>query len=75
MNGQPAKGTYISRGVGVCNTPTPAPTQPIADTMRNTIRFETYEILQTDGTPIGSIMTEGLNAGAPSPPGPPRREC
>ena len=71
VNGQPAKGTFISRGVGVCVSPTPVPAQAIADTTRNTIRFETYEILQSDGTPVGTIMTNGLNAGGPSPPGPP----
>ena len=36
------------------------------------MRYETYEILQSDGTPVGTIMTEGLNAGGPSPPGHPR---
>jgi hypothetical protein len=71
VNGQPAKGAYISRGVGVCVSPTPVAGQPLADTTRNTIRYETYEILQTDGTPVGTIMTAGLNAGGPSPPGPP----
>src|ERR1700738_4141011 len=40
VNGQPAKGTFISRGVGVCLSPTPVRGQPIADISRNTIRFE-----------------------------------
>jgi hypothetical protein len=70
VNGQPAKGTYTSRGVVVCTTTTLNPSQPIADTGWNTLRYETYEILQNDGTPVGTIMTSGLNAGAPSPPGP-----
>jgi len=71
VNGQPAKGTYISRAVAVCVSPTPIPGQPIADTSWNSIRYETFEILQSDGTPVGTIMTCGLNNGAPSPPGPP----
>src|SRR5271165_2991598 len=32
VNGHPAKGTYVSRGVGVCMSPTATPRQPIADT-------------------------------------------
>jgi uncharacterized protein (TIGR03437 family) len=71
VNGQPAQGTYVSGALNVCLSPTPNPSQPVADTTRNSIRYETYEILQTDGTPVGTIMTEGLNAGGPSPPGPP----
>lgn len=64
VNGQPAKGTYTSRAVGVYPSPTPIPGQPIADTTWNTMRYETYEILQSDGTLVGTIMTNGLNAGA-----------
>jgi hypothetical protein len=52
VNGQPAKGTYVSRGTAVCITPTPIPSKPIADTSWATIRYETYEILQSDGTPV-----------------------
>lgn len=71
VNGQPAKGTYVSRAENICVTPTPVAGQPLADTTDNSMRYETYEILQNDGTPVGTIMTEGLNAGGPSPPGPP----
>jgi uncharacterized protein (TIGR03437 family) len=71
VNGQPAKGTYVSRAVDVCLSPSPIAGQPLADTTHNSMRYETYEILQSDGTPVGTIMTEGLNAGGPSPPGPP----
>lgn len=70
VNGQPAKGTYVSRAVNLCISPTPVAGQPIADTTHNSIRFETFEILQSDGTPVGTIMTQGLNVGGPSPPGP-----
>ncbi len=71
VNGQPATGTYVSRAVNICVTPTPIAGQPLADTTHNSMRYETYEILQSDGTPVGTVMTEGLNAGGPSPPGPP----
>src|SRR5580700_5722309 len=32
VNGQPARGTYTSRGVSVCTTPAPVASQPVADT-------------------------------------------
>jgi hypothetical protein len=35
------------------------------------LRDETYEILQSDGTPVGTVMTFGFSSGMPSPPGPP----
>jgi hypothetical protein len=70
VNGQPASGAYVSQAVNICVSPTPVPSQPVADTTHNSMRYETYEILQTDGTPVGTVMTEGLNAGGPSPPGP-----
>lgn len=73
VNGQPAKGTYTNRGVSVCTSPTPRPgVDAISDTTWPSIRDETYEILQSDGTtPVGTIMTYGLSSGMPSPPGPP----
>ena len=71
VNGHPAKGTWVDRGMGLCLTPTPGPSQSIADTTQDSIRYQTYEILQSDGTPVGTIMTNGLNLGGPSPPGPP----
>jgi uncharacterized protein (TIGR03437 family) len=70
VNGQPAKGAYVSRAENICVGPTAVAGQPIADTTHNSMRYETYEILQSDGTPVGTVMTEGLNAGGPSPPGP-----
>jgi hypothetical protein len=48
------------------------PWHAIPDTTRASIRYETYEILQSDGvTPVGTVMTNGMNNGGPSPPGPP----
>ena len=71
VNGQPAKGTYASQAVSIC-VPTPVPGQELADTTYNSMRYETDEILQTDGTSVGTIMTEGLNAGDHLRPGHPR---
>jgi len=70
VNGQPAKGTYVSSGATICVSPTPVAGQPIADVSTGPMVYETYEILQPDGTPVGSIMANGLRVAAPSPPGP-----
>jgi uncharacterized protein (TIGR03437 family) len=72
VNGQPARGTYAVRGTSVCMSPTPTPGAfTISDTTWNSKRDETFEILQSDGiTPVGTIMTIGLNSGSPTPPGP-----
>jgi hypothetical protein len=74
VNGDPARGTYVGRAVGVCLSPTPtAGVDAIADISANSLRDETYYILQSDGsTPIGAIMVNGLNGSvSPRPPGPP----
>jgi uncharacterized protein (TIGR03437 family) len=72
INGQPARGTYAARGTSVCMSTTPtAGAFTISDTTWNSRRDETFEILQSDGvTPVGTIMTIGLNSGSPTPPGP-----
>jgi uncharacterized protein (TIGR03437 family) len=73
VNGEPARGTYVSRAISVCMSPTPTPgVNAIADIRYASYRDETYFILQSDGvTPIGSLIATGLNNGSPSPPGPP----
>ncbi|HLJ45793.1 MAG TPA: hypothetical protein VKU01_07295 [Bryobacteraceae bacterium] len=74
VNGDPVRGTYVSRAVSVCLSPTPrAGLEAIADITANSYRDETYYILQSDGvTPIGTIMVNGLNGSvSPRPPGPP----
>src|SRR5215471_13371525 len=72
VNGQPAKGTWAVQGTSVCMRPDPIPGLfVIADATWNSKRDETFEILQSDGTPVGTIMTIGLNSGSPTPPGPP----
>ena len=65
VNGQPAKGVYVGRPVGITLTPTPKPGQAIADTTHASLRSHTFEILKIDGTPIGTIMSSGLDGGMP----------
>ena len=48
----------------------PVPGQAIADTAHVGLAVFTFEILKSDGTPIGTIMTYGF-AGGPAPPGAP----
>jgi hypothetical protein len=70
VNGMPAKGTWLTRGI-VLNLQTSAlPGQAIADTIRTNITDQVFEILRADGTPIGTIMASEVGFGAP-PPGAP----
>jgi hypothetical protein len=69
VNGQPAKGTYAASGTTLCISPTPVPGQPIADISVGPMVIETYEFLASDGTPIGTIMSNGLRIASPHTPG------
>jgi hypothetical protein len=73
VNGQPAKGLYAGRTRVIMASATPAPGQAIADITREAIREHIFEILQPDGTPIGTIMAMGFSGGNP-PPGQPSTE-
>ena len=73
VNGQPAKGVYAGRTRVLNANPTPVPGQAIADVTRTAMREHMFEILQSDGTPIGSIMSLGFSGGSP-PPGQPSAE-
>jgi hypothetical protein len=70
VNDQPAKGTYVGRTRLLLLRPAPTPGQAIADAPRTAIREVIFEILKSDGTPIGSIVGLGFSGGAP-PPGAP----
>lgn len=72
VNGQPAKGLYASRARAVITSPTPnhALGGAIADTSHASIRGQIFEILKSDGTPIGTIAGLGLSGGG-VPPGAP----
>jgi uncharacterized protein (TIGR03437 family) len=70
VNGVPAKGILFGRWDFIRSTPTPSPGQNPADVARSGIAEWFFEILQPDGTPVGSIMAAGFNGGPP-PPGAP----
>jgi hypothetical protein len=65
VNGQPAKGLYASRVASIVSSPTPDPTMggAIADTAHPSIRQQIFDILKTDGTPIGTIVALGMSGG------------
>jgi hypothetical protein len=71
VNGQPVLGTNTSTGPGGGYVRVaPATGQAIADTVRNGVQVVSFEILKSNGTPIGTIMATGFTGGA-SPPGSP----
>jgi uncharacterized protein (TIGR03437 family) len=71
VNGAPAKGAVVSFQVTLNSAPNAAPGQMMLDIARGNIHAGvTWEIQQPDGTPIGSIMGEGLGGGV-APPGAP----
>src|SRR5712691_5253312 len=70
VNGQPAKGTFVYRTLTLNLRTAPTAGQAIADIVRNNVNNQAFEILKSDGTPIGTIMTVGLGVGS-APPGAP----
>jgi uncharacterized protein (TIGR03437 family) len=70
VNGQPTKGTMTRNVRTIDSSPAPNPGQAIADTVRNSVIADTFEILKIDGTPIGTIVSYGLAAGSPAPGAP-----
>jgi len=76
VNGKPAKGLVLDLEAGVGASPTPQPGSAIADVTALGTRYITFQILQSDSTPVGTIMTVGLSvSGAvPPPPGAPQAQ-
>ncbi len=71
INGQRVTGSYSSGNVsGLFLRTAPTPGQAIANTVRNAVGMTIFEILKSDGTPIGTIVAAGL-AGGDAPPGAP----
>ena len=70
VNGQPVKGTHLRDAVNFFLRTAPNAGQAIADTSLVALAAFTFEILKTDGTPIGTIVTYGFAAAA-APPGAP----
>ncbi len=73
VNGQPAKGLYAGRSRGIVSSPAPGPGGAIADVTRTAMREHYFEILKSDGTAVGTIMSLGFSGG-PAPPGAPSTE-
>jgi uncharacterized protein (TIGR03437 family) len=77
VNGQPAKGLYAGRSRSIITTTTPNPAsvgdEAIADVKRAAIREHIFEILKSDGTAVGTIVSLGFSGG-PAPPGTPSTE-
>jgi hypothetical protein len=75
VNGRPAKGTWVNTGTPQLRldpsaAPGLSPPLAISDVLRLAVAVHYLEILQPDGTPIGTIMISGMNFGSP-PPGAP----
>ena len=71
VNGRPAKGLYINRSQLLRFSPTSSPGLSIADIARSGgPGLQSFEILQPDGTPVGTIMAQWLVGGS-VPPGSP----
>ena len=70
VNGQPAKGTYVARSRALVASPAPSPGGAISDVTRTALREHVFEILSSDGTPVGTIVSLGFTGG-PAPPGAP----
>ena len=70
VNGQTVTGTHIRSAVNVLLRTAPTAGQAIADTVRTGLAVFTFEILKSDGMPIGTLVTTGF-AGGSAPPGAP----
>jgi len=70
VNGQPAKGTFTRNRRSVSLNRAPNPGQAIADTVRNDVSTDSFEILNSDGSSIGTIVAYGLGGGSRAPGAP-----
>ena len=70
VNGQPVMGVHTRVGPNLGLVTSITPGHAIADVVRNSALEIAFEILKSDGTPIGTIMASGFAGGAP-PPGSP----
>ena len=68
VNDIPAKGTYVGRTRPIISSPNPAGGGAIADVTRTAMREHIFEILRTDGTEVGTIISTGFSGGE-APPG------
>jgi hypothetical protein len=72
VNGQRVMGVHTRVGTLIGLVTAPSPGHAIADIVRNAAVEISFEILKSDGTPIGTIMASGFNGGASAPGSPSR---
>jgi hypothetical protein len=72
VNGQPVMGVHTRVGTFIGLSTSPTPGHAVGDVVRNAADEIAFEILKSDGTPIGTIMASGFIGGA-SPPGSPSK--
>ena len=65
VNGQPAQGTFTRNFRQISLSTAPNPGQAIADTVRNAVVADTFEIVKSGGSSIGTIVAYGTGGGAP----------
>src|SRR5579862_4603254 len=70
VNGQLAKGTMTRSQQNMFLNTAPAPGRAIADTVRSAFAVDTFEILNSDGNAIGTVIVSGVAPGAPAPGAP-----
>ena len=70
VNGESAKGTFTRNRRSVTLNPAPNLGQGIAETTRNDVTTDSFEILKSDGSPIGTIVAYGLGGGSRAPGAP-----
>jgi len=70
VNGKPAKGLWTARSTVFSFDPNAVPGHATADVTRGNVIDMYWEILQVDGTPVGTLSASGLTRGSP-PPGAP----
>src|SRR5262245_52117550 len=70
VNGKAAKGIWLARSFRLTHSTAPNSGQNIADINRGSIFEQIFEVLQPDGSTIGTLYTVGMQGG-PAPPGAP----
>ena len=65
VNGKPAKGVFVGRGISTLLRPAPTGGAGISDVTRNNVFDFHIEIQQANGPPIGSLVLGGLGGGHP----------
>jgi len=71
VNGQSAKGVFVGHSRQINLRPAPTPGQAVSDVTRTVAADQFFEILKSDGTPIGTIMITALAGTGAAPPGAP----